>query len=117
MNRNRLLADAKNTCMELAQDYVPPEPHTYFLPGPSGKAALDMAVADMRTSGVATPHDVVVAAELAQILSGGAVDHLVELGEEDILFLEREAIGSLAKEIDTLDRMEHMLTTGKPLRN
>ncbi len=117
MNRIRLLADAKNTCIELAQDYVPPEPHTYFLPGPSGKAALDMAVADMRTSGVATPHDVVVANELAQILSGGAVDHLVELGEEDILLLEREAIGSLAKEIDTLDRMEHMLTTGKPLRN
>ena len=76
-----------------------------------------MAVADMRTSGVATPHDVVVAGELAKILSGGSVDHLIELREDDILLLEREAIGSLAKEIATLDRMEHMLTTGKPLRN
>jgi 3-hydroxyacyl-CoA dehydrogenase len=117
MNRDRLIADAKTTLLELAEEYTPPEPHSYNLPGPSAKYALDMAVADLARSGQATPHDVVVTSELAHILSGGDTNLLDSLTEDDILAMELAAIGKLARHEDSLARMEHMVQKGKPLRN
>jgi 3-hydroxyacyl-CoA dehydrogenase len=119
MNRDRLLADAKNKVLELVEEgYKPPQPHIYKLPGASGLLALEMALNDLAISGKATPHDVVVVKELAKVLSGGVdADHILEMTEEDILLLEREAIFRLARNEDTLARMEHMLAKGKPLRN
>ena len=118
MNRERLLADAKKRVLKLAEDYTPPLPHTYRLPGPSGRLALEMALNDLALSGKATPHDVVVVGELAKVLTGGDdADVMIEFGEEEILALERAAIATLAKDVETLDRMEHMLAKGKPLRN
>jgi 3-hydroxyacyl-CoA dehydrogenase len=117
MNRSRLLNDAKQLCLELSVDYTPPEPFTYRLPGVSGRAALEMAVRDLALSGKATPHDVVVVGELATVLTGGETDHLAELDEEDLLELERAAILHLSHDPASLDRMQHMLEKGKPLRN
>ena len=117
MNRDRVLSDAKSFLLELAQDYSPPSPHVYHLPGPSGKAALEMALNDLATAGHATPHDLTVVGELAYVLTGGDCDHTDELSEEDILALERKAIASLARNELSLARMEHMLAKGKPLRN
>ena len=117
MNRDRLLSDAKKTLIELSKDYSPPEPRTYSLPGPSGKAALELAVNDLALSGKVTPHDIVVTNALAEILTGGDTDITDILEEDDILAMEKNAITTLAKNTDTLDRMQHMLETGKPLRN
>jgi 3-hydroxyacyl-CoA dehydrogenase len=117
MNRDRLLSDAKKTLIELSKDYSPPEPRTYSLPGPSGKAALELAVNDLALSGKVTPHDIVVTNALAEILTGGGTDITDILEEDDILAMEKNAITTLAKNTDTLDRMQHMLETGKPLRN
>ena len=117
MNRDRLLADAKARALVLSEGYEPPEPRTYNLPGPSGRAALELAVKDLEKSGQATPHDVVVTNELAWILSGGDTDMTETVEEDDILAMEREAIGRLGRHEDSLARMEHMLETGKPLRN
>lgn len=117
MNRDRLLSDAKKTLIELSKDYSPPEPRTYSLPGPSGKAALELAVNDLALSGKVTPHDIVVTNALAEILTGGDTDVTDILEEDDILAMEKNAITTLAKNTDTLDRMQHMLETGKPLRN
>ncbi|PXY77873.1 MAG: hypothetical protein CXX81_10755 [Methanobacteriota archaeon] len=117
MNRSRLINDAKQLVLELSIDYEPPTPHVFHLPGRTGKAALALAVADLRRSGRATPHDVIVSDALAEILSGGDTDMVDILTEEDVLELEREAIGRLARNEDSLERMEHMLVTGKPLRN
>jgi len=117
MNRDRLLADAKSRALELAQDYQPPEPIEIRLPGPTAKAAMEMAVKGVRLSGRATAHDVVVSMALADMLSGGDTDITESLTEDDLLALEREAFMSLIRHPDTLDRMEHMLETGKPLRN
>ena len=117
MNRDRLLADAKARALELSEGYEPPEPRTYNLPGPSGRTALQLAVKDLALSGQATPHDVVVTNELAWILSGGDTDMTETVDEDDILAMEREAIGKLGRHEDSLDRMQHMLATGKPLRN
>src|SRR5271166_5962147 len=67
MNRDRLLAEAKAKALELAKDYKPPLPFEYHLPGPTGKAALSLAVHDFAKQGKATPYDVVVATRLADV--------------------------------------------------
>ncbi len=117
MNRYRLLADAKARALALVPDYQPPEPPVFVLPGPSGKTALDMAVAGFHRLGKATPHDVVVAGALAEILSGGDADLTEVLDESAVLELERTRFMRLVKTPGTLARIEHMLETGKPLRN
>jgi 3-hydroxyacyl-CoA dehydrogenase len=87
------------------------------LPGPSGKVALDMAVAGFRASGAATPHDEVVSGQLATVLTGGEADPTVPVPAGEISNLERQAFLALVRTPGTLARIEHMLETGKPLRN
>jgi 3-hydroxyacyl-CoA dehydrogenase len=117
MNRDRLLADAKAKALELAKDYTPPKPTEFHLPGATGKTALSMAVHDFVTAGKATAYDVVVSEALATVLTGGDVDYADTLSEDDISTLERKAFIGLTKRTGTVDRIEQMLTTGKPLRN
>lgn len=119
MNRDRLLYDAKQKALELAKDYDPGEKiEDIRLPGPTGKFALDMAVADLHKSGKATPYDVVVSELLAGVLSGGdEADWTKPVSEDDILALELKQFSALIRNEGSFDRIEHMLTTGKPLRN
>ena len=117
MNRARVLADAKALCLELAEDYTPPETYAISLPGKTARTALDMAIRGAVKSGQALPHDVVVSTALGQVLSGGDTDITKELSEQEILDLERKMFMELVKHPDTLARIEHMLETGKPLRN
>jgi 3-hydroxyacyl-CoA dehydrogenase len=117
-NRERLLADAKRRALSLVEGYQPPEPVELFLPGPSGKASLAYALRDLYAKGQATEHDMVVASELAEVLTGGAKADFTEATSEDtILKMERAAFMRLVKTPGTLARVEHMLETGKPLRN
>ena len=119
MNRDRLLFDAKKKALELTQDYKAPEQQKDIcLPGPTGKYALEMAVADLRKSGKASPYDVVVCDLLARVLSGGEKgDWTSPQSEDDILKLEIQEFMKLVRNQGTMYRIEHMLTTGKPLRN
>ena len=117
MNRERLLHDAKELCIELIDDYEAPSPKEHYLPGPSGKAALDLAVDDLVKAGHATPHDVIVTKELSRILSGGDTDPIETVSDEKILEMEREGILRLMRTEGTMDRVEHMLMKGRPLRN
>ena len=117
MNRDRVLAEAIDKVHALSPDYTPPEPPVFNLPGPSGKAALALAVGEFARIGKATAHDVVVADALARVLTGGDADLTDEVGEEALLALEREAVFSLMRTAGTRARIEHMLGTGKPLRN
>jgi 3-hydroxyacyl-CoA dehydrogenase len=117
MNRDRLLADAKARALAMTAGYTPPTPPTYRLPGVSGAVALGIAADDFRRKGVATKYDMVVAGELAGVLSGGDADIIDEVTEPRILELERAAFMRLIKNQGTLARIETMLTTGKPLRN
>jgi 3-hydroxyacyl-CoA dehydrogenase len=68
-------------------------------------------------TGKATPHDVVVSDKLAYVLSGGDTDITETLTEDDVLALEHEMFAQLVRTPGTIARVEHMLTTGKPLRN
>lgn len=117
-NRDRLLADAKRKALELLDGYRSPEPARLALPGPSGRAALVLFLSGLRAQGKVTSHDETVAEALAEVLTGGSeADLTVALGEEKILELERGAFVRLLKTEATLQRIEHMLSTGKPLRN
>ncbi|WP_022678489.1 3-hydroxyacyl-CoA dehydrogenase/enoyl-CoA hydratase family protein [Novosphingobium sp. B-7] len=117
MNRDRLLADAKARVLALAEGYQPPEPPVFRLPGAGGKAALDMAVQGFRARGIATPHDEVVSGALARILTGGDADLIDTVTEDELLAAERREFTSLVRNPATQARIEHMLQTGKPLRN
>jgi 3-hydroxyacyl-CoA dehydrogenase len=117
MNRGRLLADAKRKALELTPNYAPPEPEEIVLPGPSARLALDMVVDGLVAAGKATAHDRVVTGALAEIVSGGDTDLTETVTEKDMLALERAAFLNLIRMPATLRRMEHVLETGKPLRN
>ena len=117
MNRSRLLHDAKEKCLSLVENYKAPLTKEHNLPGPSGKATLDLAVKDLVKAGHATPHDVAVTDYLAYILTGGDTDPTKLVSDDKILEMEREGIMALMKTEKTMDRIESMLTTGKPLRN
>lgn len=117
MNRDRLLADAKAKAIELAKGYAPPEESDIYLPGPTAKAAMGLAIDNFRLSGKATPHDAVVGKHLAEVLSGGDTDITESLSTEQMLALERKVFMQLVKKPATLARVRHMLKTGKPLRN
>jgi 3-hydroxyacyl-CoA dehydrogenase len=118
MNRDRLLADAKARALKLAENYAPPEPPVFRLPGPTGVAAINLQVDALTLQGKVTKHDQVVVAELARVVTGGDDgDHTEPTGEDKLYTLERQAFMRLMKTEGTLRRMEHMLSTGKPLRN
>ena len=116
-NRDRLLADAKARALALAEDYAAPAPATIRLPGKTGRIALKMAVKGLAKTGKASPHDLVVVDHLGMVLTGGDTDATREIPEERLSELERQAILALIRTPATIARMEHMLETGKPLRN
>ena len=118
MNRDRLLFEARRTALAMIAGYRPPPPLELRLPGPTGRAALALALHDLDLRGLLTPHDRVVAGELAEVLSGGPeADHVEPVGEAHVLRLERRAFMRLLRTEPTLQRMEHTLRTGRPLRN
>ena len=117
MNRDRLLAAAKAKALSMVDGYAPPPKPTFKLPGLSGKVGMVMAAEGFRKRGIATPHDMTVATGLAEVLSGGEADLVDTVDETDMLALERRVFMRLVKTKPTLARIEHVLDTGKPLRN
>jgi 3-hydroxyacyl-CoA dehydrogenase len=117
MNPDRLLMDAKTRALAMVEGYTSPAEAIYQLPGPSGKAALNMAIDDFYVKGDATYHDVVVADALADTLTGGGDTFAgIRKTETDMAHLERENFLSLLKTAQTRKRIAHTLKTGKPLR-
>jgi 3-hydroxyacyl-CoA dehydrogenase len=117
MNKDRLLADAKAKALRLAKDYTPPKPAEYRLPGASAQAAMEVVVGNLKLAGKVTDYDVEISRQLAGVLSGGQCDITEPLTENDLLNLELNAFVHLVQQPGTLDRLEHLLKTGKPLRN
>jgi 3-hydroxyacyl-CoA dehydrogenase len=118
MSRRRLIATAKARALALANaGHVAPPPETLFLPGPSGKAALMAGVRDQAEPAQISDNDLAIADALATVLSGGATDPSAIMTERQVCALEREAVLMVARRPATIERIEHMLATGKPLRN
>lgn len=117
MNRDRLLHDAKLKALSMVDGYAAPSPPEFRLPGESGQVALNMAAEGFHKRGMATDYDLVVSDSLAHVLSGGEADVTDTVTEQDLLKLEREEFMQRVRDTRTMARVEHMLDTGKPLRN
>lgn len=117
MNRKRLLHDAKIKALEMSKHYKIPEKFIYQLPGKTGFSAIKLAIENMRSTGQISEYEKFVGEKIAFVLSGGETDITKELTEENILKLEKMAIYNLIKENLTIERLEHVLETGKYLRN
>jgi 3-hydroxyacyl-CoA dehydrogenase len=119
MNRERLLADAKEYALERVREgYQRPAPRAGILVGGEGvMAALKLGVHLAWRAGRISDHDAVVGRTLARVLAGGSLPHQTMVSEQYLLDLEREAFLKLCGERKTLERIQHTLKTGKPLRN
>lgn len=119
MNRERVMADAKARALERVREgYHRPAPRTAIrVGGQSVSAALKLGVHLAWRAGRASDHDKLIGNKLAHIFGGGALPHATTVSEQYLLDLEREAFLSLLGERKTLERIQHTLKTGKPLRN
>jgi 3-hydroxyacyl-CoA dehydrogenase len=118
MNRERLLADAKERALERVREgYQRPAPRAILVGGDGVMAALKLGVHLAWRAGRISDHDAVVGRALAHVLAGGSLPHQTMVSEQYLLDLEREAFLRLCGERKTLERIQHTLKTGKPLRN
>lgn len=118
LDPDALIYDAKRLAQGLAlAGYRPPRKRRFKVPGPGGRAAIELFLYQMHEGGYATDHDVTVGKKLAYVLTGGDVPAGTWIDEDRMLELEREAFLSLAGMEKTQERIQHMLMKGKPLRN
>jgi 3-hydroxyacyl-CoA dehydrogenase len=119
MNRERLLADGKALALERVREgYSKPAVRQAITVGGEGVlAALKLGVHLASRAGRISDHDAIIGRVLAGILAGGALPHQTAVSEQYLLDLEREAFLKLCGERKTLERIQHTLKTGKPLRN
>ena len=117
MNRDRLLADAKTSALEIADGYAPPAAPAIVAPGAPAYDAMCAMLDGLASRGVALAHDRVVSQRLARVLSGGDAQAGRSIDDEELFGLEREAFVTLARTPETSARIAHMLDRGRPLRN
>lgn len=119
VNKDRQLATAKAYAKLLAETgYSQPVPRKDVKV--LGKQALGMFLVgtdSMEAAHYISEHDKKIADKLAYVMAGGDLSEASYVSEQYLLDLEREAFLSLCTERKTLERIQHMLKTGKPLRN
>ena len=119
MNRDHLLFEAKNEVLEMAAAGYAPRVsgNNCFAAGRDVLAALKAGIYVLQQGGYITEYDVVISGKLAHVLCGGELSSGEWVSEQYLLDLEREVFVGLLKEQRTIDRIQHMLKSGKPLRN
>ena len=117
LNRSLLLGEAKAFALGYAQTYEAQAEEPVYAAGRDQYAGLMLGVAGFVESGFASEHDALIAKKIATILTGGAIAEPTYLPQAVFLNLERQAFMELAMTPKTMERVMHMLTTGKPLRN
>jgi 3-hydroxyacyl-CoA dehydrogenase len=119
MNRNHIIEEAKRMVLALAPGYVQPTPRQDIpVMGDAAVAAVKLALYGMTEGGYATQYDAEVGVQLARVLSGGTGNNrTAKVSEQHLLDLERDAFLTLLGKKGTQQRIDHMLKTGKPLRN
>ena len=119
INQGRRILEAKNSVIELAnQGYTTPiQRNDIKVLGRSALGALYAGINGMWRGKYATDHDVLVAKKLAYVMCGGDLSEQSLVSEQYLLDLEREAFLSLCGERKTLERIQGVLKTGRPIRN
>jgi 3-hydroxyacyl-CoA dehydrogenase len=118
-NVERLLSDAKARALQRVKEgYHPPPPRSNIpVGGDTVLAPLKLGIHLAWRAGRISAHDAVVGRKLAAVMAGGQLPHVSTVTEQELLDLEREAFLGLIGERKTLERIQHTLKTGKPLRN
>ena len=119
VNQGRRIAEAKQAVIDLYDNgYIMPVQRTDIkVLGRSALGAMHAGINGMRLGNYATAHDATVAKKLAYVMCGGDLSEPQLVSEQYLLNLEREAFLSLCGEKKTLERIQSVLKSGKPLRN
>ncbi|MCC6456832.1 MAG: 3-hydroxyacyl-CoA dehydrogenase/enoyl-CoA hydratase family protein [Caldilineaceae bacterium] len=117
MHRDHLIHVARETALELAQQFTPTATTgNIYAAGAEALAALQEEIHAQAQNGKFLEHDVIIATALAHVLCGGKNAAAV-CNEQDILDLERQHLLQLIRTPATQERIRQILATGKPLRN
>ena len=117
-NRDHLIGEAKKEVLDMvAAGYAPPIKQPIPVLGEAGQGMIDAELYNMKSAGFVSEHDAFLASRIAYVLSGGEVRSNAVVDESVLLTLERKAFVDFLKQEKTVARIDHMLKTGKPLRN
>jgi 3-hydroxyacyl-CoA dehydrogenase len=117
-NRDHLIGAAKRDVLSMLDEgYAPPVKRKIKVMGQAAQGMAAAQISDMLSGQFISEYDASLAKRIAYVISGGDVRDNAEVEEDVILTLEREAFIDFLKEAKTLARIDHMLNTGKPLRN
>ena len=117
MDFGSLLGDAKAKALALAKTYIPGRAEPFKAPGRSAAASIKSQLWNMKEGGFITDYEYEMGSTVAWVITGGDVDAGTLITEQYVLDLEREAFVGLCRNQKTVDRINHMLKTNKPLRN
>jgi 3-hydroxyacyl-CoA dehydrogenase len=118
VNRDRQIATAKRHAIQMLEDgYTQPIPKKALVYGQQALGMFLVGTDSLEKGHYASEHDKKIANKLGYVMAGGNLSEPTYVSEQYLLDLEREAFMSLCTERKTLERIEHMLKTGKPLRN
>jgi 3-hydroxyacyl-CoA dehydrogenase len=117
-NRDHLIGEAKKEVLRMVDEgYAAPVKRPIRVLGQAGQGMAAAQIADMLNGGFISEYDAFLTRRIAHVISGGDVRDNAEIEEDVILSLERKAFLDFLREEKTQARIEHMLKTGKPLRN
>ncbi len=119
MNQSRRIAEAKKSVIELFdRGYTTPVQRTDIkVLGRAGLGMLYAGINGMYRGNYITEYDVLIAKKLAYVMCGGDLSEATLVNEQYLLNLEREAFLSLCGQKKTLERLQSVLKSGKPIRN
>jgi len=117
-NRDYLIGEAKKEVLKMVDEgYAPPVKGPIKVLGQAAQGMIDVEIFNMLKGKFITEYDAFLARRIAYVISGGDIRDNSTVEEDLILKLERDAFVDFWKEEKTMARVEHMLKTGKPLRN
>ncbi len=117
-NRDYLIGEAKKEVLKMVDEgYAPPVKRPIKVFGAAAQGMIDAELFNMQSAQFVSEYDAFLAKRIAYVISGGDVRTNSTVDESVVLNLEREAFVDFWKQEKTVARVEHMLTTGKPLRN
>ena len=118
MNRDGLIHAAKQVALGMLESgWQTPAPVTVQVMGVDGMGNFRWILDNARSGDFISDHDHYLSMMVGRVLSGGEVEINAEVDEQYLLDLERKAFLEVCRTAKSIERMQHMLRTGKPLRN
>jgi len=117
-NRDNLIGEAKKEVLRMVEDgYAPPVKKPLKVLGEAAWGMVNAEMFNMRSGNYISDYDVYLARKIAYVIGGGDARTDSAVDEQAILNLERKTFIEFLKQEKTMARIDHMLKTGKPLRN